>query len=399
MENKKVRSNYFDTMKMNRPLHLILAGIGCVSLLIYVLACATAFSPDDRQVLYPAFYPQSGALSIALYDRDTGRSEQIFSGQEARTGTNLHSASLRAAWLDAKHILVAEAGGKNSLSLFVLPRGGREPVRQIILPDMPESADALLYPFAMTDTKIFLNGEHSLTRLDWTTGEMLVVTNGILTLPGGDNQTILGFREQHGTNQMTDFGVVDPQTLAFTSRLTLRSDTGNGGDGTFPHFNPATGQIYFIGGEKTNAQLCVRQDGVEKFTRRIARGSDKITVVGPWLDLGPKKDRVFTAYTSQAAGQTNCEYGLLEIPLNEQPLRFTPLFQVPADTDGFLMAQPSLSHDGRTWAVSSAWLGAKKKSALRPEDSALYLVSVDRSRPKITKVPITQPAVDDDGVK
>jgi len=386
-------------MKANRPLHIVLAGIGGVSLLIYVLACATAFSPDDRQILYPSFDPQSGALSIALYDRDTGRSEPIFSGQEARTGANLHSASLRAAWLDAKHILLAVAGGKSGLSLFVLPRSGKEPVRQIILPDMPESADALLYPFALSGSKIFLNSEHCLTRLDWTTGEMLIATNDILTLPGDDGQTILGFRERRGTNQMTDFGTVDPQTLAFTPRLTLRDEPGNNGDGTFPHFDPLTGKIYLISGEKTNAQLCIRQDGVEKFTRRLTRGNDKITVVGPWLDLGPKKDRVFTACSSQAAGQTNCEYGLLEIPLNDQPLRFTPLFQMPADTDGFLMAQPSLSHDGRTWAVSSAWLGVKKKSALRPEDCALYLVSVDRLLPKITKVPIPLPAVDDDGLK
>jgi hypothetical protein len=63
------------------------------------------------------------------------------------------------------------------------------------------------------------------------------------------------------------------------------------------------------------------------------------------------------------------------------------------------MAQPSLSHDGRTWAISSAWLGASKKSALRPEDCALFLVQVDRSRPKLTKVPIALPAVQDDGLK
>ena len=53
-------------MKTNRTIHVLLAGLGGVSLLVYILACSTAFSPDDRQVLYPSFDPQSGALSIAL---------------------------------------------------------------------------------------------------------------------------------------------------------------------------------------------------------------------------------------------------------------------------------------------------------------------------------------------
>jgi hypothetical protein len=124
-----------------------------------------------------------------------------------------------------------------------------------------------------------------------------------------------------------------------------------------------------------------------------------VKVAGPWLDLGPKKDRVFTAYTSKTEGQTNYECGLLEIPLNEKPLRFTPLFHVQSDDMISLLAQPSLSHDGKTWAISSAWLAAKNKSVLRPEDCALFLVQVDRSQPKITKVPILLPTVEDDGLK
>src|ERR1035441_7650384 len=112
------------SMKTNRPLHVILAGLGGTALLVYILACSAAFSPDDRQVLYPSFDPQNGALSIALYDRDTRRSEQIFSSIGAHTDTNLHSACLRAEWLpDGKHILVAEAKEHEGLSLFVVPRG------------------------------------------------------------------------------------------------------------------------------------------------------------------------------------------------------------------------------------------------------------------------------------
>src|ERR1039457_2366635 len=383
-------------MKTNRTIHVLLAGLGGVSLLVYILACSTAFSPDDRQVLYPSFDPQSGALSIALYDRNTGRSEQIFSGIGSHTDTNLHSASLRAGWLpDGKHILVAEAEEKDKLSLFVLPRGGQEPIRHIGNLEWKEPLNALEFPFALAGNKIFLNDEHRLVRVDWVTGELLVNTNQIAAASGDDGKTIIGWRELPD-NGSGEFGVIDPETLAFQPQLTL---TNQMGEGTFPAFNPREREIMFVSGQATNLALQVVRDGTKTFSRPITRPGCEVKVAGPWLDLGPKKDRVFTAYTSKTEGQTNYECGLLEIPLNEKPLRFTPLFQVQSDDLNSLLAQPSLSHDGRTWAISSAWLGASKKSALRPEDCALFLVQVDRSRPKITKVPIMLPAVQDDGLK
>ncbi len=382
--------------KANRPIHILLAGLAGVSLLVYVLACSTAFSPDDRQVLYPSFDPQSGALSIALYHRDTGRSEQIFSSIGTHTDTNLHSASLRAAWLpDGKHILVAEAEAHDGLSLFVVPRGGKEPIRHLASQKWDDAETALEFPFAVSGTKVFLNDQHNLTRVDWVTGEVLVNTNPIAALPGGDGKTILGWRELPN-NGGGEFGMIDPETLAFQPQLTLTNQTG---EGTFPAFDPRSHEVMLVTGTGTNLELQILRDGVKKFSRPIARLGCEVKVAGPWLDLGPKKDRVFTAYTSKADGQTNSECGLLEIPLDAKPLRFTPLFQMQSDDFNSLMAQPSLSHDGRTWAISSAWLGASKKSALRPEDCALFLVQVDRSRPKLTKVPIALPAVQDDGLK
>jgi hypothetical protein len=382
-------------MKTNRPLHYVLAGISGVSLLIYVLACSTAFSPDDRQVLYPSFDPQSGAMSIALYDRGTHRSEQIFSAIGAHTDTNLHSACLRAEWLpDGKHILVAQAEEDHGLSLFVLPRGGKEPIRHIGSLQWKEPLTALEFPFAIAGTKVFLNDDDKLTRLDWVTGEVLVISNKIAALPAADGKTIVAWRELPD-NGGGEFGVMDAETLGFQPRLTLTNRIKDGG---FPAFHPDTHEIMFVSGPETNQEFQVLRDGARTFSRAITRPGCKVTV-GLWLDLGPKKDRVFTAYVSQAEGQTNCECGLLEIPLDQKPLRFTPLFHVDSDDMVSLLAQPSLSHDGRTWAISSAWLGANKRTALQPEDCALFLVQVDRSRPKITKVPIPLPTVEDDGLK
>lgn len=346
-------------------------------------------------MLYPSFDPQSGALSIALYDRDTGRSEQIFSGIGPHSGTNIQSACLRAQWLpDGKHILVAETEANDGLSLFVVPHGGREPIRHIGAQTWDDAVTALEFPIALSGTKVFLNDEHNLTRVDWVTGEVLVKTNGVAALPGGDGKTIIGYREL--TNNVGEFGVIDPETLAFQPQLTL---TNQSDEGTFPAFNPREHEVMLVSGQGTNQELQILRNGTQTFSRLITRPGFEVKVAGPWLDLGPNKDRVFTAYTSQADGQTNCEYGLLEIPLNENPPRFTPLFQVQSGDINSLLAQPSLSHDGRTWAISSAWLAGKDKSALRPEDCALFLVQLDSNPPKITKVPIPLPAVEDDGLK
>ena len=383
-------------MKTNRTIHVLLAGIGCVSLLVYVLACSTAFSPDDRQVLYPSFDPQSGALSIAVYDRSTGRSEQIFSSIGSHTDTNLHSACLRAEWLpDGKHILVAEAEEHEGLSLFVVPHGGKEPIRHIGSQKWDDALTALEFPFAISGTKVFLNDQHNLTRVDWVTGEVLVNTNQIAALPGGNSKTVIGWRELPN-NGGGEFGMIDPETLAFQPQLTL---TNQMGEGTFPAFHPREREFMFVSGRDTNQEFQIVRDGAKQFSRPITRPGCEVKATGPWLDLGPKKDRVFTSYVSQAEGQTNYECGLLEIPLNEKPLQFTPLFQAQSDDMLSLLAQPSLSHDGRTWAISSAWLAANKKSVLRPEDCALFLVQVGRSQPKITKVPISLPTVDDAGMK
>jgi hypothetical protein len=383
-------------MKTNRTIHVLLAGIGVASLLVYVLACSTAFSPDDRQVLYPSFDPQSGALSIAVYDRSTGRSEQIFSGIGSHTDTNIHSASLRAGWLpDGKHILVAQAEEHDRLSLFVIPRGVKEPIRHIGNLEWDEPTTVLQFPFAVAGTKVFLNGDHGFARVDWVTGEVQVNSNKIAVLPGDDGKTIVSWRELTD-NGGAEFGVLDPETLAFQPQLTL---TNQMGEGAFPAFHPREREFMFVSGRDTNQEFQIVRDGVKKFSRTITRPGCEVKAAGLWPDLGPKKDRVFTSYISQAEGQTNYECGLLEIPLNEKPLRFTPLFQVQSEEMISLLAQPSLSHDGKTWAISSAWLGAKKKSALRPEDCALFLVQLDRSQPKITKVPIVLPAVEDEGLK
>ena len=189
--------------------------------------------------------------------------------------------------------------------------------------------------------------------------------------------------------------MVDPQTLAFQAQLQM---TNRLDSGVFPAFHPAQNEIMFVAGSETNQELQIERAGVKIFSRPINRPGCEVKIAGPWLEWGPGKDRVFTLYTSQMSQQTNYECGLLEIPLTGKPLRFTPLFHTGSD-DLSMLAQPSLSHDGRIWAISSAWLAAKNRSALEPEDRALFLVQVDQDPPRLKKVPISIPAVTDEGLK
>jgi hypothetical protein len=379
-------------MKINRSLQSILAAVGAGSLLIYVLACATSFSPDDRQVLYPSFDPQSGASAVALYDRETGRSEILFSAAETAAKTDRNSALIRAGWMpDGKHILIATAAGDDGLDLLVLPRGVKEPVRRLAISGRNQKEETLEYPFAIQGNLLFLNGEkRNPLRIDLVTGETAggsETTNDIIVLPSPDGKSIAAFRGQNGGSG-TEFGTFDPQTMEFKPLGSVGTNVCND---TLPAFNPADGRLLFVGKTGEQLQLQIFKDGKSEFTRPLARGGDTLEV-GPFLDFAPDGKTILTAYCATLAATTNSEYGLLEIPMGDAPLRFTPLFHARNSKDAeLLFAQPSLSHDGKTWAIGTACLYLQNES-LKPEDCALFIVDLSNAKRPVTKIPIPAPA-------
>jgi hypothetical protein len=380
-------------MKPNLSPQSLLAGVGAVSLVIYVLACATSFSPDDRQVLYPTFDPRTGASSVALYDRQTTRSEMLFTAIGADAVTNQQPVLLRAGWLpDGKHILIASADGDGGLNLLVLPRGVQEPVRHFFLPkpDKDSAATSLEFPFAVAGSHLFLNGDgRNPVRVDLLTGELSggdKATDEVFALPSPDGKTILGLRDRKTEGGM-EYGTIDPQTVEFKS---LGQVGTNVSDGTLPAFNPTDGRLMFIGNSGEQLQLQVRQSGQTELTRPLVRSGEKLQV-GPFLDFSRDGKTALTTYCA-VQGTNKTEYGLLEIPLSEAPLRFTPLFHGQRTENAeLLFAQPSLSHDGNTWAMGTAFLYLQNET-LEPESCALFLVDLSGPNRPVTKVPIPAPA-------
>lgn len=378
-------------MKTNSSLKSILAGIGAVSLLIYVLACSTSFSPDDRQVIYPAYDPQSGATCVALYDRKTGRSETLFTAAETESATNQHPLLLRAEWLpDGKHILIGQLVREDGLLLTVLPREAKEPVRNFIVPDLKDAATSLEFPFAIAGSMLVLNcNEMDPVRVNLVTGEVVggeKSTNQVVVMPSPDGKTLVGSRAVE-KDKFTEFGTFDPKTMEFKPLASLPEA---GEKGTMPVFNPADGRVVFIEEKDGQLMLKVAKDGKDEFSRPLIMVDAKLEV-GTFLDIARDGKTVFTAACSKTETGTNSAYGLLEIPLNGAPLRFTPLFHIDETSDNELMfAQSSLSHDGTTWAIATSYLYRQNKS-LRAEDSALFLVDVSKAKRPVTKISIPVP--------
>lgn len=378
-------------MKTSKSLQSILAGIGVGSMLIYVLACSTSFSPDDRQILYPSYDPQSDSTCVALYDRKTGRSEIIYTAAELEQTTNQHPVLIRAEWMpDGKHILIGQTINNSGLYLTLLPRGIKEPVRQFLAEGADDTAASLEFPFAVVGNELWLNAEKTEpVQINLVTGKVAggeKSTNPVVVLPSADGKSPIGLR---GLDKgPMEFGTFDSQTKVFKPTVTLNEITDND---SLPTFSPKTGQIIFVSEDKEKGlTLKVFKGGTVKFSRDL-KVDDKKLGVGPFLDLTPDGETVLAVYGALPRGQTNCEYGLLEIPLSKAPLRLTPLFHADTNEDiGLLFAQPSLSHDGKTWAIATSYLYRQNKS-LTPEDSALFLVDLSKAKRPVTKVPIPVP--------
>ena len=385
-------------MELNPFSRAILAGIGCAAFLAFILAC-TSFSPDDTQVLYPVF-DHSDAVSFAVYDRKTGLSESIFTAlAPCETASNSAPLLTRAQWLpDGKHILLAHTRPKDdkSLSLFVIPHGVKEPIRNLGDVAVESAPAALLSPFSISGSKLVLYDEKTLLCIDLTTGQTVAHDNTNKVVPAfGGNETAISAITEEDEKGRTAFGTLDPNTMAFSPVLIFTNNICKDLlKGVYPAFNQKERQAVFITDKEDKLQLQIVNKGGVTFSRIIACASsnDTLVALGTTLNVGPRNDRLFTSYVRQTAAAKDAEYGIVEIPFNRDPLRWVPLFRADQDQHNgdCFYSQVSVSHDGQTVAFATSYMYLQHDS-IKPEDCALFLVDMGPAEPKITKVPIKPP--------
>lgn len=385
-------------MKNKTSRNALLAMTALGALTLYILAC-TSFSPDDTKVLYPSF-DSSGAVGVAVYDRETRRSEMLFVPMTYKQAESNSVAPylLRSQWLpDGQNLLVAWTGGEGVsdelLNLAVMPFGRRGPVRQILLPEIEDAAQHLSVPLCVGgDYLLLAASRENLARINLQTGALTVheMTNnpGQLTLyPVPDGKQVFFIQEQNEPERRYIFGKLDPRDFKRTTLLTITNQLS---DGSFFAYDGQGGRVAFVERAGDRSQLVVLESGKPDYRRTL--WTNQANYAFGNAILSPKGDRIWASYQRSVSGTTGATFGLMEIPIGDAPIRETALFSVSRDVDKeVLYFQIGVSHDGKTAAGASTYLACTAEG-FKPEDCALFFVDLNDPNRRVTKVPITMPA-------
>ena len=379
----------------------ILALIALAALGLYVIACSTAFSPDDKYVLYPAFDPPSGAVGIAAYDRTSARSEMLFLPMTIKNSDDppVEPWLLRPQWLpDGRNIVVAWSGkgspADDGLSLVVSSFGASaRATRVYYLPDMKDVAARLVLPLPIVGNRLFLfDASNNIVRLDLLTGKCTRHTftdaNGDMVLYPSPHQDGLFYAEQRKElERNVTFGRINPDTFARTPLMTFTNEPADGG---FLGCS-ADGKRLAIG-EKTDAglRLVVLNEGKQVFSSLLTSTNEDARFGS--FALSPRGDALIASYVETVSGETNSSIGLMEVPFNDSPTRRTILLKTgKLKEESALYTQAGVSHDGKTAAIATTYLALEDEEFKR-DDCALFFVDLSDPSRKVTRVGIPMPA-------
>jgi hypothetical protein len=390
-----------------RKTNAVLAFVGLLMLGIYILAC-TSFSPDDTKVLYPSFDPASGAIGMAVYDREARGSEMLFVPVAYEGGvTNAAAAPniLRGQWLaNGRDIVIAYAapkdGDKEGMTVAVIPWGARKPVRTFRVPDIKDAGETFMVPLCVAGEQLFFRtSDKGLGRLNLRTGALAAhefedAKGDLSFYPAPDGAGVFYFESDNSPDKKTIFGRLNPNDF---SRTPLMVITNRPHDSTVVAYDAAGKVLVLLAGGDGKASLEVWKEGKPVFSREVDTHGQKRAFGNAVLAVTGKAVR---ATFQQANGSNAVSYGLMEIALSEAPVREVTLIKdAPAQDDvSVYYFQAAVSHDDKTAAIASTYLALVEKP-ISASDCALFLVDLSDPNWKVTKVPIPVPAKAPVGLK
>jgi hypothetical protein len=386
-------------MKTETKRNTALALVGLTGLSIYILAC-TSFSPDDSKVLYPTLDVPSGGIGIAVYDRETGVSDLAFLPMvtnHSNTNRLVPPKVMRSQWMaDGQRILIACSGSQDSDGLILAVKPWNAPHAPLRLFDLPEIEGwDMSRPLCVAGDRVFLmESKQQILRLDLKTGEMArhpleAGESEFSLLPVPNDSGVFYMAKQTNGPGMV-FGRLNPDNFALGPLSTITNEMA--GDSFFA-YDAAGKRCAFLEKADPLPQVIVLEDGKPVFRRSLGTNSDEFTFAN--AEFSKRGDSLLAGFQRERHEQPRVTYGLMEIPLNDQPVREKVLISSDRSPDdaGPFYFQFGFSHDGKTAAVASTYLACMKDGEfIKPGDCALFFIDLSDSNWKVTTVPIALPA-------
>jgi len=366
----------------------------------YVLACGTAFSPDDTRIVYPAFDPKTGDVGAWMYDRQTLQSEPVFIPSRLRDagGAERQLMPLRPIWLpDGKDLAILWPGYSDNdddvLNIAVLPASGKGRVRLMNIPGVEDAINRLLFPPAVKNGALFFAAETNLVvRVNLETGQTSARNiQGVdedfnLLGPASPGSGVFYYTED-GEEGLVG-GTLDTETMKVQPRWRLAEEAYE--DLNALAVSPDGNTLVILTKKGGQRALHVATGGS---TRTLPLNLPTKSIAVGMGTLAPKEPVLYVTYAEQPGGASPAQVGLLEISLKDGATRKTPLYENRRGQDDEQAAafQVDVSHDGKTAAVCTTMLRVMKDHLPDPETSGLYLVDLAHPERKVTRVAIPVP--------
>lgn len=392
-------------MRDRNPLHIAMGVLGLLGVLLYVLSCRPAWSPDSSKVLFTYSNPDTKESGVALYDRNTGAVRPIFSCNSGRDKCS--DAFPSAAWSgDGSRAVIlweetrkrkkknSSTGKKETFQttvahVEVLPMGREGKKLHVKLRHFEPSDNNVELPLAVSGTKLYLigKGKRSLLQLDLRTGEQK-----FRDLEGNREEPLLyshngqvGYsRDSADYTNEGEFGELDTKDLSLHSWFVLKKESLEAqGVSEFigliafePHGNrmamPAVGVD-----KKARILMCGRRGLEEVFKPELP---DPASRLGN-LEWSRDGKTLYAGISTPTEKKDFSQLSVVEIPLAGGPVRLTPILRVQdASDEGF---EISISPDKSTIAVSTAYAD---KDKIDSADRGLFLVDLHDSERRVTRI-------------